>query len=434
MVLLSPSSSSNPSAKGLGGMAFPFALIALVLGACGVEPEELSTDEAALNNVDVELEITIEASYADRRRPLELCIGSTANCYRLPRSCRSRDGRHHFGQPRTCIVARDLSGQDHPLVSHPDDWDHIFLRNRSRVRARLRHITITLRYGGHEAALGNEYRFVDHRFRSASITRSRPLSFDAQIRELREEAMEDLTGMRFSELPWMVRAGAHDIGQVGIVKYKPWDTSSQNGCDEFYNHFASQYSNNILSSCGGFDCSYFSRWTTTNSFSSLGLSQFINASRAYKVVFRIDRRTGNRRDIDGIYRCANADCSAVNRRIRYRPKIGDFFLKNNHPSIGNFHVMMFVGDFVNQSAGGAAAFDVNILHKSTAVKAHTWNISSNYINARIAGGSDFKREFYFGEADHDALVPVGRGSTSGARPWEMGPNAGHRATMISLYQ
>jgi hypothetical protein len=407
-------------------------LTGLFLG-CGGEIEwddlRYETLESALNNVDARIDLYIQAEYNDASRPLQLCIGDDSHCYSLVPACLSADGKNHASQPRTCILVTDTAGSDHPLVAHPDAWDSPYIRNpSSRYYAGLYALRITFEYRGHPAGAWRSHLFMDVDFPDDIIIRPGGRAYmDRWVRMEREAQVEMVSGINFHDLPWMIRQGAYDLGQVGIVKYKPWDTSGQNGCDEFYNFFASQFSNNILYSCRDHTCSFFRNWTTGGGFDSLHRDQFGSADRLYKMEF--NHTGGVRTSIRGIFKCGNPTCTWLDRSIRYTPKIGDLFLEDR-PSDPNFHAMMVLGEFVDQSAGGNVAFDLGILHKSTAVMANT----ANYTHATIndTSGGAFRHHFYFGESDHDRLVEVDGGLTSGSRPWEMGPNSGFRSTLLTI--
>jgi hypothetical protein len=418
-------------------------IAALVLSALllcpGCDPSaddpQVMRDDMSLNSIDAELELAIRASYCQGTTPLRLCLGSTSNCYNIPAACRNADGCFSTTTLKTCTVATDLSGKDHPFVDHPDDWDRIFFRTSAGRSLSLHEVRVTFRYGSHGGALGSQHDFVDRAFASPVTSGAgQPLWLDRFIRERRIQTVEAFAGLPYEELPWMVRQAALDLGQSGLVKYRPWDSSGQNGCDEFYNYFASQYSNNIHLSTSAWDTSFFKSWSTGNGHNALEVDQFIRADRAAKLVFNHDAATGDRVSIDGIFYCGDADCSTVDRRRRFSPNTSTFFIRKNHPSVGNFHVMMLLGPIRDQSASGSVGFDVDIIHKSTVVMANTWNLNHNYINTRIDPtnpASDFRHEFYFGRADHGAMLPVTGGVETGA--WRLGPNAGHRATLIAIY-
>jgi hypothetical protein len=390
---------------------------------------EVGRDDKSLNSIDAELELAIRARHCEGSVPLRLCLGSRSNCYPIPAGCRNTNGCFSTSTLKTCTVATSLAGEDHPFVNHPDDWDHIFFAT-DVSSLRLYEARVSFRYGGHGNPLTVQHDFVDQAFSpSRYASTGQHLSLDREIRERRIQAVETLSGLSYEELPWMVRQAALDLGQAGLVKYRPWDTSLQNGCDEFYNHFAAQFSNNIHLSSRYFQASFFDGFSTDNHHNSLALSQFINANRAAKMLFN-HNAAGDRVSIDGIYYCTNADCSTVDRRRRFAPNASSLLLKKNHPSVGNFHAMMMLGPIRDQSGGGSVAFDVDIIHKSSIVRANTWNIDHAYINRQVTGGG-FRHEFYFGSADHGARLPVNGGVETGA--WRLGPNAGFRATLVALY-
>lgn len=444
----------------LGLLSLTAHLLGCGGGGFGGSPDDVETGVllSPLNSLEADINVRIgtgdaagEGRYCEAE-PLKLCVGFADNCYALDAvsgpGCRNvRTGCYDTNT--TCRIARhELGGtiqDDHPFVNHPDDWDNLFIVNDTEVGFVLESIEVEVDY----TSANQSFTFVDQQGLSRRYDGGARVPMRGWVRQARQQAVEQLLGLPaggFFELPKMIQQGAYDLGQGGIVKYKPWEDGSQNGCDEFYAYFASQFSNNIHFSCGWDDdrCTYFRNWKTNNSHGALGRSQFQSANRLARVVFgtQVSGGATNRTAIEGIYRL---DSRGRTTGELYVPKPGDFFFRENHSCVGNFHAMMYVGGYQDLSGGGEAAFQVDILHKSSSVRINTWDLSYAYLNRKVNPAQEadcvghegeFQRTFYFGEADHD-VDPDGAGPlTSGARPEQgfpvTGPNLGFRATQTAI--
>jgi len=434
-------------------------LVSLALGAaCGADGGpglslQSETLEQALNELEADLIVAIETGDAAGdgtwcgADPLRLCIGSEARCHDVDAvsgpDCRDpATGCYDVGAP--CTIARhDLVGgvqDDHPFVAHPDDWDDLLLLAPGSPGFVLRALTVRVDY----TSANQEFTFVDEPALELAVEGDR-VALRPFIRRARQQAVEAQLGLEpggFDALPKLVRQGAYDLGQGGIVKYKPWEDGGQNGCDEFYAYYASQFSTNIHSSCDDDTCTYFRNWRTNNSHGALSRGQFQSAGRLAQIVFEVaEGRNGRHRT--GIAAIRRVGTGGRLTRTPYTPKIGDFFIKANHSCVGNFHVMMYVGGWSDLSADDEAHFSVDILHKSSSVRINTWDVTYGYADRKVPNNDDcadhqgdFHRAFYFGEADLD-VDPDGPGPlTSGARPAAVypvsGPNLGQRATQTAI--
>jgi hypothetical protein len=437
-----------------------WAPLLAVVGCGDADTGDGSDDHAAteqpLNSLTAELSVGLmtgdafgDGAYCDAD-PLELCIGWDGNCYAIDAvtggDCRD-PVTHCYDIGTPCVIATHaITGtaqDDHPLVRHPDDWDTLFIRNDAGAHFLLEDVWVEIDYVNASQA----FTFVDEQDLGHWYGGDRIPLLD-WVRAARERAVENQMGLaagQFNRLPLLIQEAAYDLGQAGIIKYKPWEDGSQNGCDEYYGYFASQFSTNIHYSCVYDDrsCTYFRNWLTSNSHGALSRTQFQRANRLAQVVFD-EQPSGSATDrvaIEGIYRL---DSSGALTDEIYTPKPGDFFIRLNHSCVGNFHVMMYVGDYADLSAGGQAHFTLDILHKSSSVMINTWDITYAYLNRKVnhntaacaAYEGEYYRTFYFGEADYD-VDPDGAGPlNSGGRPVEnlpvTGPNLGFRATQSAI--
>lgn len=381
---------------------------------CACEPllgpgdldESMGDSHQSLNSIDAEINVTISGTYCGVEP--QLCVGRDDQCFSLYGCMVGQMPACLPAVERTCRVGLDLGGLDHPFVSQPDDWDDLYLKSNviATSNVHVGRLKVTFDYGSSGGSINSHHTFVDETFASPIVLAPGGTKhLHTWVDGVRESTVAGLAGADFEDLPWMVRVATHDIGQAGIVKYKPWNDDSQNGCDEFYNFHAAQFSNNIGHATDDNSASFFRHYTTDNGHNALALDQWIAADRAYKLVFDQDA-AGDRTNIDGVYACADDDCNTVDRTRSYTPKAGDFFLKL-YP--GNFHVMMVLGPLIDTS-GATVSFTIPILEKSTIVKASLLTMRDSALNARVDPAdptSAFRDTFYFGEAGDDVGALVG---------------------------
>jgi hypothetical protein len=341
------------------------------------------------------------------------------------------------------------NGVDHPMVDFPDDWDQLYLKQSEAPYQDVEALSVTY------SVNNNPYVFVDSTnadglgttlSSSFRIYSGRKNWLRDEVEFRREKKIEDIAGVPFDQLPWMMQMAAYDIGQAGIVKYKLGEFRDQNGCDEFYAYFGALNSNNILAPAGD-HASYF---PYDGKF--LGMDTWRRAERLIEVQWT-NRVAGG---------CTSATPVYEGTNNVYVPRAGDYLLRqDNKQSLYNYlnansglncqtvtnaspadewnccrdlgttnsgvwslrgdssHVMMLVDDqgFVPTTTVGK--FTINILHKVAMVETNKLMVGPNqqprnqpcsqvcaqYItnNSIVlpAGVTNYRSDFYMGIADHE---------------------------------
>ncbi len=320
-------------------MIFP-AVLCLWAFQLGCDDTDLEDEDAGvseevlgLHQYGATLTVKLSVQSWNNANP-SICLGRSDRCLVLDTSSACTT----TGTTRQCTFVwtntGDLTQDDKPFVNEPDDWDKQYiLNNSSSSSLKVTGVKVSLHSGSFT------YDFVDNFALSKTLSANAQYSVDSLIREKREAHILSFTNAfsSFDEMPSMMKEAAYDIGQMGIVKYRPWDSSTQNGCDEFFNYFASQYSNNIYFSCDDAhiaECSYYRNWG--NGYNGLSTDQFFYAGRLYKFVFNADvsRYT--------IQKCLNVGCTSTDSSQTYAIKAGDFYRKAENG--GSWHVMMSLGE------------------------------------------------------------------------------------------
>lgn len=423
-----------------------------------------SGDVFALNEVVADLWLDIDSTYCDSE-PMELCIGGDSNCYSIPGVCPTI-GRFHLGDNNP--LSGNAQTDDHPFVKHPDDWDYVYIKNASNSGFRLREITLTLEFPGYDQIMvdwassniaGRWFPVGKHILMSDWIKHQRQREVWtiycgndlACLNKMNLLGSEEFSKEFESQIPWSVREQTYDLGQAGMIKYRPWErpASNESGCDEAFTYYSSQFTNNIHYSCkyDNNKCSYFRYWRSNGHHMKIRLGQMANADRLYRLEFSeagigaCQMRTG----INGVYPCIPGGndstedvltpsqlralaCGNVNQAAdSYTPKIGDYFIRvrNN----GNIHVMTLLGEYEYDAINNQ--LNVPVIHKrGDIVRAE---VVPHNLNQMVAGSCDYEfANFYIGEVDHE-IDPDGDGPrTSGAQRPENGSNYGFRISLIPL--
>jgi hypothetical protein len=366
------------------------------------EMNDIETRSAFLTNYGATIDVSVSVQ-SWNGSPQQLCFSDTSRCYSLSTglntSCTTS------GTTINCRITWDTSGHsaeenDQPFVDHPDNWDRMYLRNESASNAlTVRGLVIELKSGTYS------FKFVNESNISIVLAALGKWDLDDLIRQNRESKMlAYATGFTsFDSLPWMVREAAYDIGQMGILKYRPWDTSGQNGCDEFYNYVASHYSNNIHYGCVSSTyeyCTYF-RWYG-DSFNSLAKEQFYWANRLNKMIFNALLGTFT------IQRCTNEACTTTDASTNYAPRAGDliWIQKAN----GDIHAMMSLGIMPTYANPNV---NLTVIDKNELVVPQT-----RVLSTAVWTG------IFVGEVDNEL---------GGGRPYFTNQNAGYRAIQQLIF-
>lgn len=439
----------------------------------------------SVNVSDAELELYMLSDYnacesaSGELTHLQLCIGGDHNCYPIPCPAQgvlpvaSHDADEFDGG-----VTNDET-DDHPFVNHADEWDFVYIRNDSGSGFNLWAMVLWLRIGpwnvlspppGGSSSEFDEYvlarvplqnppvyfepgekvpifKYMEKEREKQVATvfcGANPTSGPTCVEDLTSDAWKSNGGLESGfdkKLPWSVRQATKDVWQSGIMQYRPWARldSRQNGCDEAFNFYASQFTNNIHFGCRDDDntCSYFRYWETRDKYMRFEIDQMAWAGRLYKVDFKEERAllgscVKERTYIKRLCRCLPNDTSACYRtgcRVQYTPKVGDYLIRVKPSSV---HIMTLLGNlkFDNRDHLNST-LAAPVIHKDRIVWANDLLTDAN---ERIsAPDCTYKHEFYIGEVDHE-IDPDGSGPvTSGALIPDNGANSGFRATLISIY-
>jgi hypothetical protein len=163
---------------------------------------------------------------------------------------------------------------DHPFVTGPDSWDHMYLQNTRNRALGVEDLSVTLTLNG-----GPTYTFVEDDG-SFSVPGRQSYSLDSLIEERRECVFKTaycgsadlnfcdptpdttvcangnvgientISDVTFDDFPKSILEAIWDIGQPGLSKFNPMDNVGNNsGCSLAVAHYMSTYSANIHHGC-----------------------------------------------------------------------------------------------------------------------------------------------------------------------------------------
>jgi len=292
---------------------------------------------------------------------INTCRNSTDNCYDRLDECRTSNWTPFSACPAAAIPPGFDPHNDHPFVSHPDDWDTLFLKGANSFSVAAVRIAVWYDRGVPTNAIRTPV-IVQRTFNPpASSTQDGIFDLSKYVKEKRQIDFEQHSGIgdgNFWSLPWYVREAAYDLHQAGMYKYDPFNRSRQQGCDECAVYMYENYS----------DARYYAHDLYENSPS------LFSTGKLYTIDFETDPITGARTGVRGVYRCQNQNCSILDT-IPYVPEIGDALIVRH--STGNGHVMMVVGPMITSDSPTSDLFEVPVLDLEGVVQLRTRRYSAS---------------------------------------------------------
>lgn len=210
----------------------------LVIQILATQPEESTRAKSVDAMLTVEIKTVPERSDSGS---IELCF-SHPPCVKLEKT-----------SPDTFEFPKALARQygDHPFVDYPDDWDHLYLsRGPGVTTIKSIYIRFDVNYNLADDFVANmSFVFVDwaaskwitsYRYvTGVNILDLSPLiEFNRRKQVVEALGETDLSPANvnaiYDALPAIVKSGAGDIGQSGLIKYKGDYDEDENGCDEYY--------------------------------------------------------------------------------------------------------------------------------------------------------------------------------------------------------